>query len=113
MRISVLSSISILAVFVFAASFFTLREPVTASSGIEIDALAIPTMTHDGLDLTNSTPFLSIPAAETVPVCVLPGNPRNSEEEEFADCLAGYDCENWRKYEDEKNGNIAMVCEDS
>ena len=112
MRVSVISSVSILAVFVLAAGFFLLREPVTASSDIEADVPAIPTMVHDSQELTSVTPYLSIPTAITVPVCVQPGNPTKTQEEEFAECVAGYDCRNWRKYEDEDNGNIAMVCQD-
>ena len=112
MRVSVISSVSILAVFVLAAGFFLLREPVTASSDIEIDAPAIPTMIHDSQELTSVTPYLSIPTAITVPVCVLPGQPTNRQKRYFARCLARTDCEDWRRFEDEDNGNIAMVCMD-
>ena len=112
MRVSVLSSVSILAVFVLTAGFLTLREPVTVSSDIEIDALAIPTSTHHGQDLASSIPFLSITPAVTVPTCILPGEPSRSERKRYTDCMQESDCEIWREFEDEDNGNIAMVCWD-
>ena len=112
MRVSVLSSVSILAVLVMAAGFSLSRESVTASSDIEIDVPAIPTMIHDSQELTSITPYLSIPTTMTVPVCVLPGEPSRREKRDFAHCLADSDCERWRKEEDDDNGNIAMICKD-
>lgn len=109
MRVFALSSVSILAVFVLAAGFSLLREPVIASSDIEVDVLAIPTMIHDSQGLTSITPYLSIPTAIIVPVCILPGEPSKREKREFSRRLADSDCERWRKEEDDDNGNIAMI----
>ncbi|MCY4205205.1 MAG: hypothetical protein OXE92_05710 [Bacteroidetes bacterium] len=114
MRTSSLLFISILAVFIVSTGFFILHQPVPSPSNIEIDALTIPTTTHQGRDLTitNNAPHLLTPAAGIVPVCILPGDASRSEKLEFVDCLAGYECDNWREYRDEKNGNTAMVCYD-
>lgn len=51
-------------------------------------------------------------ASTEVPVCVLPGDPSKKEKREFSDCLAESSCEEWTKYQDENNGNVAMICHD-
>jgi hypothetical protein len=46
------------------------------------------------------------------PVCVLPGNANEAKRRKYEACIAEAECEEWKKYQDDENGNIAMVCLD-
>ncbi len=80
--------------------------------------LYTPTSTHK--DVVGQR-FLSVPPdvlspmqflITSVPVCVRRGGASRRERKEFADCIAKTECENWKRYEDERNGNVAMICQD-
>ncbi len=59
--------------------------------------------------LLTDSPAIS---GKMVDVCVRRGKAKNKEKKEFADFLTESECKIWEKFEDEKNGNVAMVCRD-
>ena len=45
-------------------------------------------------------------------LCVLPGNASEAVHGEYEACIAEAECGDWEKYQDDGNGNTAMICLD-
>ena len=56
------------------------------------------------------TSIVSADAQTTV--CVLPGNASGAVHREYEACIAEAECGDWEEYQDDENGNTAMICLD-
>ena len=81
------------------------NNDLCVSSAVQTNAVPIQMLTkkRNALGLVESAPSV-------IPVCVLPGDSSSNQQQNFAKCIANTDCGNWTRYEDEDNGNVAMIC---
>lgn len=77
------------------------------SSAVQADAVPTRLLT----DNTNALWLVGF-ASTAVPVCILAADPSKKQRRIFRECMAEKECDNWRKYEDESDGTVAMICQD-
>lgn len=53
-----------------------------------------------------------VPTEALTTVCVLPGNASEAVHTEYEACIEKSECGDWEEYQDDVNGNTAMICLD-
>lgn len=95
-------------VFLFCTAGFS--GSFTSDSATDSERYSDVVTPHTVLSLSTGSSTVLINTKDPE-VCILRGKATEDEKKEFEECLADSDCGDWKRYEDNDNGNVAMVCE--